>query len=87
MTTASNTQSLPQWLCTVTSYAANSPVSYFNINIFFLILLFIATVILVRKIRPEFAYLVPVAPAMIASLVYQLGFMGNRQHDACDLLV
>jgi hypothetical protein len=52
----------------VTSFAANSPVSYFNINIFFLILLFIGTVIVVRKIRPEFAYLVPVAPAMIASL-------------------
>jgi hypothetical protein len=52
----------------LTSFAANSPVSYFNINIFFLILLFIATVLLVRKIRPEFAYLVPVAPAMIASL-------------------
>jgi hypothetical protein len=52
----------------LTSFAANSPVSYFNINIFFLILLFIATVILVRKIRPEFVYLVPVAPAMIASL-------------------
>jgi hypothetical protein len=52
----------------VTSFAANSPVSYFNVNIFFLILLFIATVVLVRKIRPEFAYLVPVAPAMIASL-------------------
>ena len=52
----------------VTSFAANSPVSYFNINIFFLILLFIAIVILVRKIRPEFAYLVPIAPPMIASL-------------------
>jgi len=52
----------------VTSFAANSPVGYFNINIFFLILLFIATVLIVRKIRPEFAYLVPVAPAMIASL-------------------
>ena len=51
-----------------TSFAANSPVSYFNINIFFLILLFIATAIVVRKIRPEFAYLVPIAPAMIASL-------------------
>lgn len=51
-----------------TSFAANSPVSYFNVNIFFLILLFIGTVILVRKIRPDFAYLVPVAPAMIASL-------------------
>ena len=52
----------------LTSFAVNSPVSYFNINTFFLILLFIATVMLVRKIRPEFAYLVPVAPAMIASL-------------------
>jgi hypothetical protein len=51
-----------------TSFAPNSPVSYFNINIFFLILLFIATVLVVRKIRPEFAYLVPIAPAMIASL-------------------
>jgi uncharacterized membrane protein len=52
----------------VTSFAANSPLSYFNINIFFLILLFIGTVLVVRKLRPEFAYLVPVAPAMIASL-------------------
>jgi uncharacterized membrane protein len=51
-----------------TSFVANSPASYFNVNILFLILLFIATVIIVRKIRPEFAYLVPVAPAMIASL-------------------
>lgn len=52
----------------LTSFAANSPVSYFNINIFFLILLFLATVLIVRKIRPEFAYFVPIAPAMIASL-------------------
>ena len=52
----------------VTSFAANSPATYFNINIFFLILLFIATALIVRRIRPEFAYLVPVAPAMIASL-------------------
>lgn len=51
-----------------TSFVANSPASYFNINIFFLILLFLATVLVVRKLRPEFAYLVPVAPAMIASL-------------------
>ena len=51
-----------------TSFLANSPVSYFNINIFFLVLLFIATVIVVRKIRPEFAYLSVIAPAMIASL-------------------
>jgi len=52
----------------VTSFAANSPATYFNINIFFLVFLFIATALIVRRIRPEFAYLVPVAPAMIASL-------------------
>ncbi len=52
----------------VTSFAAKSPASYFNVNIFFLILLFIATLIIVRKIRPEFAYLSAIAPAMIASL-------------------
>ena len=51
-----------------TSFVANSPVAYFNINIFFLVLLLIATVIIARKIRPDFAYLIPVAPAMIASL-------------------
>ena len=51
-----------------TSFIANSPVSYFNLNIFFLVLLFLAIVLIVRKIRPEFAYLLPVAPAMIACL-------------------
>lgn len=52
----------------VTSFVAGSPLSYFNINIFFLILLFLVTVLIVAKIRPHFAYLVPVAPAMVASL-------------------
>jgi uncharacterized membrane protein len=51
-----------------TSFAAKSPASYFNVNIFFLILLFIATLIVVRKIRPELAYLSAIAPAMIVSL-------------------
>ena len=51
-----------------TSFVANSPASYFNVNILFLIFLFLTIVVLVRKIRPEFAYLVVVAPAMIASL-------------------
>jgi len=51
-----------------TSFAAKSPASYFNVNIFFLVLFFLATVIVVRKIRPEFAYLSAIAPAMIASL-------------------
>lgn len=51
-----------------TSFGANSPATYFNINIFFLALLLVATVIIARWIKPEFAYLIPLAPAMIASL-------------------
>jgi uncharacterized membrane protein len=42
--------------------------NYFNINIIFLSLLFIFIALIVFKIRPEFAYLTPLAPAAIASL-------------------
>jgi len=51
-----------------TSFVAHSPISYFNFNALLLALLFIAVVVSVRKIKPEYAYLVAVAPAMIASL-------------------
>ena len=42
--------------------------NYFNINVFFLALLFILIALIVFKMRPEFAYLTPLAPAAIASL-------------------
>ena len=51
-----------------TSFVAHSPISYFNFNALLLVLLFIVVVLLVRKIKPEYAYLIAVAPAMIASL-------------------
>ena len=51
-----------------TSFVAHSPISYFNFNALLLALLFIFIIFIVRKIKPEFTYLVPVAPAMIASL-------------------
>jgi uncharacterized membrane protein len=51
-----------------TSFVAHSPISYFNFNALLLAPLFICVVFIVRKIQPEFTYLVPVAPAMIASL-------------------
>ena len=51
-----------------TSFVAHSPISYFNFNALLLALLFIAVVLITRKIKPELAYLIPVAPAMIASL-------------------
>jgi uncharacterized membrane protein len=51
-----------------TSFVARTPASYFNFNALLLALLFIFVVFIVRKIQPEFTYLVPVAPAMVASL-------------------
>ncbi len=51
-----------------TSFVAHSPISYFNFNALLLAFLFIFVIFIVRKIQPEFTYLVPVAPAMVASL-------------------
>ncbi|MCX6438498.1 MAG: mannosyltransferase [Actinobacteria bacterium] len=51
-----------------TSFVAHSPISYFHFNAFLLALLFIGLVFIVYRIRPEFTYLLPLAPAMIASL-------------------
>jgi uncharacterized membrane protein len=51
-----------------TSFVAHSPISYFNFNALLLASLFIFIIFIIRKIQPEFTYLVPVAPAMIASL-------------------
>jgi len=51
-----------------TAALVNSPIAYFNVNVIFLAFLFIGLVLLIRKMKPEFAYLLPVAPAMIASL-------------------
>lgn len=46
----------------------NAIQNYFFTNVFFLAILFILITLLVSKIRPEFAYLTPLAPAAIASL-------------------
>ena len=42
--------------------------SYFDINAIFIGLLFIASVVLLKKLKPELWYLLPVAPAVVASL-------------------
>ena len=42
--------------------------NYFDINALFIALLFIATVVLLKKLKPELWYLLPVAPAVVASL-------------------
>jgi len=51
-----------------TSWLVNSPIAYFNFNSFLLALLFIGLVLLVAYMRPENKYLLPIAPAMVASL-------------------
>jgi uncharacterized membrane protein len=51
-----------------TSFVAHTPISYFNFNALLIALLFIVLVLIVRRIKPEYAYLVPIAPAMLASL-------------------
>ena len=51
-----------------TSFLAHSSISYFNFNAFLLALLFIGLIFIVYRIKPEFTYLLPVAPAMVASL-------------------
>ena len=42
--------------------------AYFDLNAFLIALLFIAAAVIAWRIRPEFAYLFPVAPAVIGSL-------------------
>ena len=51
-----------------TAGLVDTPLSYFNLNAFLLALIFIALVLLVSRIKPQFSYLLPIAPAMIASL-------------------
>ncbi|CAN2246797.1 hypothetical protein MCEMZLE12_01415 [actinobacterium SCGC AAA044-D11] len=46
----------------------NSYRNYFDINALLIALLFIATVVLLKKLKPELWYLLPVAPAVVASL-------------------
>ena len=55
-------------LAQLTPGGENATQNYFNINIFFLALLFIISALLVFRIKPEFSYLFPLAPAVIASL-------------------
>lgn len=51
-----------------TSWLANSPVSYFNINALLLALIFIGLTLLLGIITPENRFLLPLAPAMFISL-------------------
>ena len=55
-------------LAQVTPSGDSSVKNYFQINVFFLALLFLFLSLLIHKMRPEFSYLYILAPAGIASL-------------------
>jgi len=50
------------------SDSGNKYRNYFDINALFIALLFIGSVILLKRLKPEFWYLLPIAPAVVASL-------------------
>ena len=55
-------------LAKITPQGDRATQDYFNINIIFLALLFLFASLIVHKIRPEFSYLFPIAPAAVLSL-------------------
>ncbi len=55
-------------LANVTPHGDDAVKNYFNINLFFIALLLILTSLIIYKLKPEFSYLYPIAPAGIASL-------------------
>lgn len=59
---------LGNWLISFITPSNNSHRWFFDINAVIIIILFIITALLVRRIKPEFSYLYPAAPAVGASL-------------------
>ena len=55
-------------LAQITPQGDDAVNNYFNINIFFIALLLILTSLIIFRLRPEYSYLYPLAPAGIASL-------------------
>jgi uncharacterized membrane protein len=55
------------WLLAKLTFGA-SALTYFNINVLFIVCLFISLALLIHKMKPEFSYLFPLAPAAVASL-------------------
>jgi len=56
------------WLISFLIPAGSSYKAFFDINAVIITLLFLMSALLVRRIKPEYSYLFPAAPAVIASL-------------------
>lgn len=59
-------QGLVMWA--TAQISSDSPITYFRINIFLIGLLFIASALILHRIRPEISYLYAIAPTGIAAL-------------------
>jgi len=59
---------LGNWLISFITPQQDSHRWFFDINAFVIIILFLISALIVRKIKPEFSYLYPLAPAVAASL-------------------
>ena len=56
------------WLISFLIPTDSSYKAFFDINAVFIVLFFLISALLVRRIKPEYSYLFPAAPAVIASL-------------------
>ena len=77
---------LGNWLISFITPDQFSDRWFFDINAAIAIILFLLSALLVKKMRPEYAYLYPLAPAVVASLFYKLGFMGGSWRNFSYLL-
>ena len=59
---------LGNWLISFITPDQFSDRWFFDINAAIAIILFLLSALLVKKMRPEYAYLYPLAPAVVASL-------------------
>lgn len=56
------------WATSYLVFTGDNPLIYFDLNSLLLALLFIAIVLFIWRMKPEFWYLLPLSPAVIASL-------------------
>ena len=59
---------LGNWLISFITPAENAHRFFFDINALLIIIFFLLSAVIVRRIKPEYQYLFPAAPAVIASL-------------------
>lgn len=65
-------QGLVMWA--TAQISSDSPITYFRINIIFIVILFLISVLIFHRIKPEYSYLFAIAPTVILSLYINWDF-------------